>query len=164
MTQSIAGRRAPELAAPYWIDAGGHARPPLTLKELGDRHRLLFFYQHWCPGCHARGFPALQGLVDDPRMKDVGFAAVQTVFEGDSVNTRDTLQVDQTRYSLEIPFGHEGRSPLGAYPATMVNFQTCGTPWFVAIGPDGVILQDGFDISLNRFVRDVTDSRVSLRR
>ncbi|MBZ9894592.1 MULTISPECIES: redoxin domain-containing protein [unclassified Mesorhizobium] len=164
MTQSIAGRRAPELAVPYWIDADGIARPPLTLKELGDRHRLLFFYQHWCPGCHSRGFPALQALVNDPRMKDVGFAAVQTVFEGDSVNTRDTLQVDQQRYSLRIPFGYDGRSPLGAYPSTMENFRTGGTPWFVAIGPDGVVLQDGFDINLNRFVRDVAETRAGPRR
>ena len=53
MTQSIAGQPAPELAVPYWIGAEGKERPPLTLKELGARHRLLFFYQYWCGGCHS---------------------------------------------------------------------------------------------------------------
>jgi thiol-disulfide isomerase/thioredoxin len=81
MTQSIAGQPAPELAVPYWIDAEGNERPPLTLKELGARHRLLFFYQHWCGGCHSHGFPTLQALVQDPRTKDVGVAAVQTARE-----------------------------------------------------------------------------------
>ena len=66
MTQSIAGQPAPELAIPYRIDAEGKERPPLTLKELGARHRLLIFYQHWCGGCHSHGFPTLQALVQDP--------------------------------------------------------------------------------------------------
>jgi hypothetical protein len=69
MTQSIAGQPAPELAVPYWIDAEGKERPPLTLNELGARHRLLFFYQHWCGGCHSHGFPTLQAFkIPAPRM------------------------------------------------------------------------------------------------
>jgi thiol-disulfide isomerase/thioredoxin len=84
MTQSIAGQPAPELAVPYWIDAEGKERPPLTLKELGARHRVLFFYQHWCGGCHSHGFPVLEGLVRNPHAKNVGIAAVQTAFEGAS--------------------------------------------------------------------------------
>ena len=40
MTQSIAGHPAPELAVPYWIDAEGKERLPLTLKELGALARL----------------------------------------------------------------------------------------------------------------------------
>lgn len=66
MTQSIAGQPAPELEVPYWIDAEGKERPPLTLKELGARHGLLFFYQHWCGGCHSHGFPTLQALAQYP--------------------------------------------------------------------------------------------------
>ena len=163
MTQTIAGQPAPELKVPYWIDPSGRQRPPLTLKELGERHRLLFFYQHWCPGCHSHGFPALQTLVQDPHTKDVGFAAVQTVFEGEAVNTRDTLCLDQQRYGLRIPFGHEARSSLGIYPSTMENYCTGGTPWFVAIDPDGVVLQDGFAIDIDRFIRDVAETRPSAR-
>jgi thiol-disulfide isomerase/thioredoxin len=94
MTQSIAGQPAPELAVPYWIDAEGKERPPLTLKELGARHRLLFFYQHWCGGCYSHGFPTLQALVQDPRAEDVGVAAVQTAFEGAYASTRDKLLRD----------------------------------------------------------------------
>lgn len=163
MSQSIAGQPAPELAVPYWIDDKGKDRPPLTLKELGARYRLLFFYQYWCAGCHSHGFPALQAFVRDPRTNNVGIAAVQTAFEGAYVNTRDKLILDQQRYGLRIPFGHEGRSPLGVHPTTMENYCTGGTPWFVAIDPDGVVLQNGFAIDLDRFIREVADIRPAER-
>jgi hypothetical protein len=158
MTQSIAGQPAPELVVPYWIDAEGTERQPLTLRELGARHRLLFFYQHWCGGCHAHGFPTLQALVQSPHTKNVGFAAVQTAFEGAYVNTRDKLPLDQQRYGLRIPFGHEGRSSLGVHPTTMENYCTGGTPWFVAIDPNGVVLQDGFAVDVDGFIRALGDS------
>ena len=158
MTQSIAGQPAPELAVPYWIDAEGKERPPLTLKELGAGYRLLFFYQHWCGGCHSHGFPTLQALALDPRTTNVGVAAVQTAFESAYVNTRDKLPLDQQRYGLRIPFGHEGRSSLGVCPTTMGSYCAGGTPWFVAIDPDGVVLQDGFAIDIDRFIRAVAEN------
>jgi hypothetical protein len=59
------------------------------------------------------------------------------------VNTQDKLLVDQRRYGLRVPFGHEGKSPSGAYPTTVENFCARGTPWFVTIDPAGVVMQDG---------------------
>lgn len=159
MIESIAGRAAPELTVPYWIDGDGRQRPPLTLEEVEARYRLLFFYQHFCDGCHSTGFPPFQALVQAPRSKNVGFAAVQTAFEGTYVNTRDKLPVDQQRYGLRIPFGHESRSPLGVNPTTMENYCTGGTPWFVAIDPNGVVLQDGFSIDTDGFIRALGEGR-----
>jgi hypothetical protein len=63
-------------------------------------------------------------LVQDPRTEDVGVSAVQTAFESAYVNTRDKLPLDQQRYALRIPFGHEGRSSLGVLPTTMENYCT----------------------------------------
>jgi hypothetical protein len=102
-------------------------------------------------------------LVQDPRTKDVGVAAVQTAFEGAHVNTRDKLSLDQRRYGLRIPFGHEGHSSLGVYPTTMKNYNTGGTPWFVAIDRDGVVLQDGFAIDVDRFIRAVAENGPTAR-
>ncbi|GGC76462.1 hypothetical protein GCM10010994_38480 [Chelatococcus reniformis] len=158
MARSIAGQSAPELEVSYWIDAAGNERQPVTLKELGARHRLLFFYQHWCSGCHSHGFPTLQALVKEPRTKCVAYAAIQTVFEGSSVNTPGTLPLDQERYGLKIPFGHEDRSSLGLYPTTMENYRTGGTPWFVAIDPAGIVRQDGFAIDVHRFIRAIAEN------
>lgn len=98
------------------------------------------------------------GVVQDPRTEDVGVAAVQTAFEGAYVNTRDKLPLDQRRYGLRIPFGHEGPSALGVNLTTMENYCTGGTPWFVAIDPDGVFLQDGFAIDVNGFIRAVAEN------
>ncbi|MBB3708003.1 hypothetical protein N7E70_011925 [Aminobacter sp. NyZ550] len=36
-----------------------------------------------------------------------GFAAIQTVFEGASINTDDKPKLEQARYRLMIPFGHD---------------------------------------------------------
>ena len=74
MTQSIAGQPAPELAVPYWIVAEGKERPPLTLNELGARHRLLFFLPalvRWLPLARISNSPGVQ----DPRTANVGVAA-----------------------------------------------------------------------------------------
>ncbi|MER9432534.1 hypothetical protein [Mesorhizobium sp. M0408] len=99
-----------------------------------------------------------RGVGSRSRATDVGVAAVQTAFERAYVNTRDKLPLDQQRYGLRIPFGHEGRSPLGVHPKTMENYRTGGTPWFVAIDPDGVVLQDGFVIDADRFTRALGES------
>src|SRR3546814_6734734 len=40
MTYGLQGSVAPELLVPQWIDENGQARPPLTLKELGERHQI----------------------------------------------------------------------------------------------------------------------------
>jgi hypothetical protein len=104
------------------------------------------------------GHPAETCLVQNPIIKNVGFAAVQTAFEGTYVNTRDKLPLDQQRYGLRIPFGHESRSPLGVNPTTMENYCTGGTPWFVAIDPNGVVLQDGFSIDIDKFIRSVSET------
>jgi hypothetical protein len=159
MAHGIAGQRAPELTVPYWIDAEGQQRTPLTLLELGSRYRVLFFYQHWCDGCHSHGFPTLCSLISRLNGKDVGFAAIQTAFEGIYVNTIDKLQTDRQRYGLKIPFGHEGRSVFGEQPTTMDSYRTAGTPWFVAIAPSGLVLQDGFTIRDDEFVASIDGSR-----
>lgn len=150
MTYGILGSVAPELLVPHWIDEAGEPRSPLTLTELGLRHRVLFFYQHWCPGCHSHGFPTLLALIERTTPDDVGFAVVQTVFEGVEVNTADQLIHDQNRYGLRIPFGHDTISPDGRYPTTMVNYRTGGTPWFVVIDPAGTVIENGFSIDANK--------------
>ncbi|NLS07587.1 TlpA family protein disulfide reductase [Rhizobium sp. P32RR-XVIII] len=159
MKYGISGRPAPELFVPYWINAEGMHCPPVTLSSLGQRHRVLFFYQHWCPGCHSHGFPALLSLIERTRDRDVAYAVVQTVFEGAETNTPERLSEDQRRYDLRIPFGHEGRLPGHRLPTTMENYRTGGTPWFVAVDPAGVVLQDGFAIAAEEFIAAVDKAR-----
>jgi hypothetical protein len=152
MEIGITGSQAPELQVPYWIDANGKERPELKLAELGDGYKVLFCFQHWCPGCHTQGFPTLKRLVDHFRDRGVGFAVIQTVFEGGDVNTPDKLALNQARHHLRVPFGHDIASSGNLYPATMENYRTGGTPWFVTIDPGNVVIDNGFALDLERFV------------
>jgi thiol-disulfide isomerase/thioredoxin len=152
MTNGIRGSVAPELVVSYWIDAAGRTRARLTLKDLRSGHRILFFYQHWCPGCHSHEFPTLIELIAHAAPLDVGFAVVQTVFEGFDVNTADQLSLDQQRYGMSVPFGHDPISPAGQYPTTMVNYRTGGTPWFVAIDPEGTVIGNGLSLDVNKLL------------
>lgn len=146
MEAGIAGLPAPPLRDVRWIDGSGEERSPLSLDDLGDGYRILYFFQDWCTGCHAHGFPTLARLVDELADKKVGFAAIQTVFEGFDVNTFERIRDNQQRYGLNIPFGHvapEGGKP---WPDLMEDYRTGGTPWFVVIAPDGTVVLDGFQL------------------
>jgi len=148
MEPGIAGLPAPPLEEVRWIDEEGSARGPLILADLAQGHRILYFFQDWCAGCHAHGFPTLVALTGKLRDTGVGLAAIQTVFEGSDVNTFDRLRENQQRYGLRMPFGHAVADPASAeaIPAIMKAYRSGGTPWFVVIGPDGRVLYDGFQL------------------
>lgn len=121
METGIVGLPAPDLEHVRWIDEDGEPRDPLTLDELGPGFKVLYFFQDWCSGCHRHGFPTLVTLVNELRDKRVGFAAIQTVFEGSDINTFDRVRENQRRYGLRIPFGHAAADTgaIGAVPAIM---------------------------------------------
>src|SRR5688500_14180980 len=121
METGIVDLPAPPLENIRWIDENGDERSPLTLAELGQGVRILFFFQDWCPGCHAHGFPTFVTLAENLLNKGVGLAAIQTVFEGSEVNTFDRLRENQRRYRLRVPFGHAvtDSSSANAVPAIM---------------------------------------------
>jgi hypothetical protein len=141
---------APELSAARWIDVDGQPRDPLRLSKLGGSFKILFFFQYWCHGCHEHGFPALQKLISMLSAHDVGFAVVQTVFEGNEVNTFERLRETQQRYNLRVPFGHAAAEKGEAEPAIMTNFAAGGTPWFVVIAPNGRVVLNEFEINPDR--------------
>ncbi len=102
---SLFERQAPELRVQRWIgEDGGISVAPLKLSDLGTGPKILFAFQHWCRGCHAHGFPTLQRLHGALSSKGVGFAVIQTVFEGAHENTFDKLRVNQLKYELPVPY------------------------------------------------------------
>ncbi|HEY9553283.1 peroxiredoxin family protein [Allosphingosinicella sp.] len=153
MQTGIAGLPAPQLRDVRWIDGSGEERGPLSLDDLGDGYRILYFFQHWCPGCHAHGFPTLVRLVAELADRNVGFAAIQTVFEGFEVNTFERIRDNQQRYGLNIPFGHVGPERGKSLPVLMEEYRTGGTPWFVVIAPDGGVVLDGFQLHPKALIR-----------
>ncbi len=154
MATGIVGLPAPPLENVRWINENGDERSPLTLAGLGHGYIILYFFQDWCAGCHAHGFPTLVTLAGELRDKGVGLAAIQTVFEGWEVNTFDRLRENQRRYGLRIPFGHAvaDLASAAAVPTIMEAYRTGGTPWFVVIAPDGRVVYDGFRLDAEGLV------------
>jgi thiol-disulfide isomerase/thioredoxin len=89
----ILGLPAPPLENVRWIDENDDARSQLNLAELGHGFKILYFFQDWCPGCHKHDFPTFRTLAEGFRDKEVGLAAIQTVFEGAEVSTFDRIAV-----------------------------------------------------------------------
>jgi len=113
---------------------------------------LLYCFQHWCPGCHSRGFPTLKVLHQRLGDKGVGFAAIQTVFDGAEANTVDKLRLHQRQYDLNIPFGHDLPAAGERHPTFMEDYRSAGTPWFTVIDPDGNIVFADFRLDAARFL------------
>lgn len=144
---------APELRVAHWIDGDGKSRAPLTLADLGHGYKVLYCFQHWCPGCHSTGFPTLKRLIEALSPRGVGFAAVQTVFEGEDVNTPERLRETQLHYDLDVPFGHD--AAVDGYPTVMRDYHTGGTPWFIVINPASEAIYGGFELDADTLIASV---------
>ncbi|MCB2063675.1 MAG: redoxin domain-containing protein [Novosphingobium sp.] len=145
-------QQAPELRVPYWIDGEGNEIDGLSLADLGEGYKIIYCFQHWCPGCHSFGFPMLKRLVEALSGKGFGFAVVQTVFEGAEQNTRERLQETQERYALDLPFGHDEPAPGERHPSVMEDYRTGGTPWFIVIDPKGEIVFSDFRLDGDKLI------------
>lgn len=94
--------------------------------------------------------------------KDDGVAAVQTAFEVTYVNTHDKHRSTNSATASGFP------SPTRPFVARSPSHDdrngcTGRTPRFVAIDPDGVVIQDGFAIDVDRFIRAVAESGPTVR-
>lgn len=144
---------AHELRVKQWIDADGNPlEKPMKLADLGDGYKIIYCFQHWCPGCHSRGFPTLRYLSDNLKDKGFSFAVIQTIFEGSQVNTFDKLRVNQTQYGLKIPFGHDVPADGERHPSFMEDYVSGGTPWFTVIDSQGNVVYADFRIDPVRFM------------
>lgn len=149
----ILGHTAPELNLSTWIDANGQATGGIRLSALRGKVIYLYFFQHWCPGCHAHGFPTLQTIAQtfkgDHR---VVLVAVQTAFEGKSINTLEKLRKNQIQYNLAIPMAHDAGEGNRRVPQTMIDYRSGGTPWTVIIDPDGKVVYNQFHIASHQAI------------
>jgi len=143
--------KAPELRVPYWIDAEGEDIPSLSLADLGSGFKIIFCFKASCPGCHARGFPTLQKLVENLNGKDFGFAVIHTAFDDDPQNSQDRVREMQLKYGLKIPFGHDPKNE-SQYPTFMQDYRTRGTPYFIVINPNNEIVFADFSLDADKLI------------
>lgn len=151
---SVAERQAPELRVQQWIDEdGGAVVAPLKLSDIGAGPKILFAFQHWCDGCHLHGFPTLQKLHRALSSRGVGFAVIQTVFEGAHENTIEKLRLNQLKYELPVAFGHDEPLVGAMLPTFMEDYRTRGTPWFTVIDAGGRIVFSDFHLDADWLVK-----------
>ena len=156
---------APELRVNNGIDADGKPMvKPLRLSDMKDSYKIIYCFQHWCPGCHSRGFPTLRFLHDKLKDKGFDFAVIQTVFEGAETNTRDKLRINQEQYGLKMPFGHDTPPAGERYPTFMEDYRSGGTPWFTVIDPEGNVVHADFRLDPQRFLAALGADDVELKR
>jgi hypothetical protein len=136
--------KAQEFHIQDWIDANGNKTSPMQLSDFRGKFKIVFCFQHWCPGCHSKGLPDLKKMVDAlSANKNIVFLAIQTVFEGFESNTYDKIAVTQKKYDLQIPFGHDAGDDGKSHSNMMANYKTGGTPWFIFIDRhDNVVFSD----------------------
>ncbi|MBL7711927.1 MAG: TlpA family protein disulfide reductase [Chitinophagaceae bacterium] len=150
-TQQQQTAKAPELRVEQWIDANGKVMPPVKLADYKGKYKIIYCFQHWCPGCHSAGLPSLKKLADAFEGNNkVALFAVQTVFEGAQANTYERIAETQKKYGLKIPFGHDpgkGRSTI------MQDYHTGGTPWFIFINQEDMIEFANFHIEAEQVIR-----------
>ena len=157
--------KASELRVDRWIDGqGAPMARPLRLADLGEGYKIVYCFQHWCPGCHSRGFPTLRYLYGNLKDRGFGFAVIQTVFEGAETNTFAKLRVNQERYGLDVPFGHDLPPGGERYPTFMEDYRSAGTPWFTVIDPEGRVVYADFRLDPARFLAALGAEDAEMRR
>jgi len=150
----IEGLKAPELNKFRWIDIDGADRKAIQLNDYKDKFIVLYCFQSWCPGCHSVGLPSLVQMKE--ALKDNGaveFFAIQTVFEGKTENTFEKLKETQDQYGLRIPFGQdEGDDATGNISSVMYNYRTGGTPWFIFIDQNQIVVFNDFHLNADKAI------------
>ena len=148
----ILNQLAPPLGVTQWINAAGEKMADYDLAKMPGRYKLLFCFQDACPGCHLSGFPTLIKLVEAFRHSPVvSFAAIHTVFEEFSENTAERGFANQRRHALPIPFGHDA-GPNNSGSLLMQRYLNGGTPWFILIDPEGVVVFNHYHLDAERLI------------
>ncbi|WP_437397276.1 peroxiredoxin family protein [Flagellimonas lutimaris] len=140
--------KAPEFYVKDWIDANGSKIEPIRLSDFEGKFKIVYCFQSWCPGCHSKGLPDLQKMVNALQgNNNVVFLAVQTVFEGYHENTYDKMMETQKQYALKIPFAHDAGNDGKSRSNIMTNYQTGGTPWFLFIDKNNDVVFGDFHLN-----------------
>lgn len=146
--RGILGRPAPDWSVDQWLNLPA-GKKKIDVADFDGKVVYLFCFQSWCPGCHSSGFPTLQKVMSRFKGNDeVGFVAIQTVFEGFGSNTFDHAKQVAQKYKLTIPIGQSGEQ--GRPSQVMARYRNGGTPWVIIIDRDGVVRYNDFHVGVDQ--------------
>ena len=156
--QGIAGQPAPEFIVENWIQLPA-GKDSLSINDYKGKALILLFFQHTSKGSADVAFPRLQELVKHYSGNDkVAFIAVQTAFSSLLDNTAEKLQPTADKFGLKIPFGHY--TYTASYPGMgglRGTYKSPHVPWFVVIGPDGLVKYNGTQISVEMSIQNIDE-------
>ncbi|MBT3982122.1 MAG: TlpA family protein disulfide reductase [Bacteriovoracaceae bacterium] len=146
----ILGKLAPEFRKMLWYSPVGKPTVPYKLSDQDGKIIYLHFFQSWCPGCLSHGLPTIKALSEKYKdNKSVEFYAIQTVFEGLQVNSKQKVLSIKNRFKLNIPMAHDDGSLEGAKKSmSMYDYKSGGTPWAVIISPSREVVYNDFHITV----------------
>ena len=140
----VLNKKAPSWTVDSWVKLP-YGKHKIDVKDFQGKVIYLYFFQAWCPGCHAHGFPTIRKLIKHYRDNNsVDFVAIQTAFEGFHTNTPEAAKETAEKYFLKIPIGHSGSE--GKPSKIMRSYRSGGTPWTVIIDQKGNVVYNDFHI------------------
>ena len=69
---------------------------------------------------------------------------LQTVFEGQSVNTPETGHLETDKYGIQVPVGFNAHIDGVPVSEFMLHYGTGGTPWITVIDKTGIVRYNDF--------------------
>ncbi len=125
---NVSERQAPELRVQRWIGANGEKIAPLSCRIWVQDQRSCLLSRTGAVAGHSHGFPTLQALHAVLSDQGVGFAVIQTVFEGAHENTFERLRPNQLEYELPVAFGHDEPRPARRFPRSCRTTEPVARP------------------------------------
>lgn len=156
--KGVAGEKAPELIVESWIQLPD-GKESLSINDFKGKAVVMLFFQSTSVGCDQVAFPRLQDLVKHYKGNDkIKFIAIQTAFSSLLDNTAKSLQPTADKFGLKIPFGHYTYTAsfpgMGGLRGT---YKSPHVPWFIVIGPDGIVKYNGTQISVEMSIVNIDE-------
>ena len=152
--QGIEGMKAAEFIVEKWIQlpAGSDG---IKIKDYEDKVLVMLFFQFTSEGSQDVALPKFKKLVDHyGGNSQVQFVAIQLAVNNILDNTPDKMQKTSDKFGLKgVPFGHY--AVTASFPGMRYSYRVPHIPWFVVVGPDGVVKHNGVELSVEKSIENI---------
>lgn len=127
---------------PWHLENLRNEKVPLYTDFKGKPLLILFFYLG-CPGCTARAIPFANRMAYEHQDK-INVLGIYSNFEGPEYSDEDIIN---TLNSLHVRFPFFKDSGVAT---TFQNYQAAGTPHWILVNKDSIVIQSIFGSDPNR--------------
>lgn len=127
---------------PWHLESLGNQKVP-HYKDFKGKPLLILFFYLGCPGCTGRAIPFANRMVYEHQDK-INVLGIHSNFEGPEYSDDD---ITSTLDLLHVRFPFFRDSGLAA---TFHDYQAAGTPHWILVNKDGIVLRSIFGSEPNR--------------